>query len=373
MKKINIGMVGFGYMGIMHTMCYENLKYYYNMDVEINMYAVSNTSKKTGFPVGFKKIYNDFRELINDENVDVVDICVPNFMHSEVLIEAIKANKHIYCEKPLTIDFESATKIMDIYRKFNYNKVSRMTFEYRFVPAVMRAKQLIDEGKIGKIINFNFKYYGSEFLDPKRPISWQSTREKSGGGVLYALGTHAVDLIHYLVGDIDEVYASKSTYYKKRTLVGTDKTADVDIEDIINIQLFCKNIMGTLLLSQVAAGSSIDLAFEIYGETGAIKFNHENPNIIYYYSNEDEKFPIGGLCGFKAIETTQKYGEAASFPPPRVNIAWTRYHIASVYDFIDAIAKKHNTHPNIEDGYRVQQVTDAIYKSADEKKSIRVR
>ena len=372
MKNINVGMIGFGYMGKMHTMCYDNIKYYYNTDVNINMYAVSNTSK-ANFPIKFEKVYSDYQGLINDENVDVIDICVPNFLHKEVLIEAIKANKHIYCEKPLAVDIESAHEVMEAYKKYNFNKTSRITFEYRFVPAIMRAKQMIDEGKIGKIIHFNFKYYGSEFIDPNRPISWQSTKEKSGGGVLYALGTHAIDLIHYLIGDIDEVYADKRTHFKKRPLSGTDKIIDVGIEDILNIQLYSGEIMGTLLLSQVAAGSGIDLTFEIYGETGAIKFAHENPNVIYYFNNDDVKSPIGGLSGFKAIETTQKYGGAASFPPPRVNIAWTRYHIASIYDFIDAVCKDRKAYPDIEDGYKVQLVTDAIYRSAEEKKSIMVR
>lgn len=373
MKNINVGMIGFGYMGKMHTMCYDNLKYYYNMDANINMYAVSHPRKSSGFPVKFEKIYTDYKQLINDENVDIVDICVPNYLHREILIEAIKANKHIYCEKPLTLDIESAQEVMEAYKKYGYNKTSRITFEYRFVPAIMRAKQLIDEGSIGNIINFNFKYYGSEFIDPNRPISWQSTKEKSGGGVLYALGTHAIDLIHYLIGDIDEVYANKATYYKKRFLAGTNELADVDIEDIINIQMHCKEKMGTLLLSQVAAGSGIDIAFEIYGEKGTIKFNHENPNFIYYYNNEEEKHPIGGQSGFKAIETAQKYGGAACFPPPRVNISWTRYHIASIFDFIDAVVNDKKVHPDILDGYKVQQVTDAVYKSADQKKIVKVR
>ena len=372
MKKINVGMIGFGYMGKMHTMCYDIMKYYYNTDVNINMYAVSNTSK-TSFPIKFEKVYSDYKSLINDENVDVIDICVPNFLHKEILIEAIKAGKHIYCEKPLAADIESANEVMEAYKKYNYNKTSRITFEYRFVPAIMRAKQIIDEGKIGNIIHFNFKYYGSEFLDPNRPISWQSTKEKSGGGVLYALGTHAIDLIHYLIGDIDEVYADKRTHFKKRPLLGTDKMIDVEIEDILNIQLYSGEKMGTLLLSQVAAGSGIDLTFEIYGEKGAIKFTHENPNVIYYFNNEDEKSPIGGLSGFKAIETTQKYGKAASFPPPRVNIAWTRYHIASIFDFIDAVANNTKAYPDIQDGYKVQLVTDAIYNSAEKKKSITVK
>lgn len=373
MKNINIGLVGFGYMGKMHTMCYDNLKYYYNMgDLSVNMYAVSDPYASSGFPVKFEKVYKDYRELINDKNVDAVDICVPNFLHKDVIVEAIRADKHIYCEKPLCVDLKSAREIMAAYEECHYKRVSRVTFEYRFVPAVMKAKELIDTGMIGNIINFNFKYYGSEFVDPKRPVSWQSTKEKSGGGVLYALGTHAIDLIHHLIGDIDEVYAASQTYYKERPLAGTDTLAKVEIEDILNVQMDCGGRMGTLLLSQVAAGSGIDFTFEIYGEKGAIKFNHENPNVICYYNDTEAKEPIGGQCGFKSIETTQKYGGEATFPPPRVNISWSRYHIASMHCFIDGIARGNPVHPDIIDGYRVQKVTDAIYRSAENKQAVAV-
>ena len=149
----------------------------------------------------------------------------------------------------------------------------------------------------------------------------------------------------------------------RKTFIGNGQNGRCRNEDILNVQLYSGDKMGTLLFSSSA--NQERLTFEIYGEKGAIKFTHENPNVIYYFNNEDEKSPIGGLSGFKAIETTQKYGKAASFPPPRVNIAWTRYHIASIFDFIDAVANNTKAYPDIQDGYKVQLVTDAIYKSAN--------
>ncbi len=367
MKTINIGIIGFGYMGKMHTMCYENLKYYYALDAQINLYAVVSHKFQDELPVKFQVVYDDYHQLIEDDKVDVIDICMPNYMHKEILIEAIKHNKYIYCEKPLTINLKESKKVMEAYKKYNYSRSNRVTFEYRFVPAIIRAKQIIEEGKLGKIVQFNCKYYGSEFLDPNRCISWQSTKEKSGGGVLYALGTHAVDLINYLVGDVAKVYGEKKTYFDKRPVMGHPEIkADVEIEDILNIMLTCKNgAMGTLLLSQVAAGAGVDLSFEIYGEHGAVKFDQSEPNIIKFYDDTEAKSPTGGYCGYKSIETMQKYGGAAVFPPPRVNISWSRYHIASVYDFIKGITEDTITIPNLEDGYKVSCVTDAIYRSCE--------
>ncbi len=366
-KKINVGIVGFGYMGKMHAMCYDNIKYYYNSNVDVNLYGVVTTKKPEELPVKFEKYFSTVDEMLEDGQVDAIDICGPNFGHKEVLLKAIEKKKHIYCEKPLTLDLASANEVMNFVREMKYDKVNRVTFEYRFVPAIMRARQIIGEGGIGKIIHFNFKYYGCEFLDPNRPISWQSTKELSGGGVLYAMGTHSIDLIRYLVGEVKEVFAQKKTHFKRRPLKeDLSRKEKVEIEDIINVQLTCQeDIMGSLLLSQVAAGSGIDFTFEIYGEMGALKFDHTNANVIYYYNQADAKEPTGGYGGFKAIETTQKYGSKAIFPPPRVTIDWSRYHIASIFDFLQGIETGKQVRPDMEDGYRVQRITDAIYKSAD--------
>ena len=139
--KLNIGIIGFGYMGKMHAMCYENIKFYYNADLEVNLYAVVTSKTQEELPVKFEKIYSTYEELLMDENVDVIDICSPNYMHAQVLIKAIEKNKHIYCEKPLSINLESAKMVMEAYKKYNYSKVSRVTFEYRFVPAIIRQKR----------------------------------------------------------------------------------------------------------------------------------------------------------------------------------------------------------------------------------------
>ena len=372
--SLNVGIIGFGYMGRMHSMSYENLKFYYDAIPAVNLYAVSATEAElAALPITVQKHYTYWRELVEDKQVDIVDICAPNNLHAEMICAAIRANKHIYCEKPIAADWESAKQVMSAVRETAYKKTARINFQFRFIPAVLRAKQMIDEGAIGKLVQFNFKYYGSEFIDPNRPISWQSTRAVSGGGVLYALGTHSLDKIRYLVGEVDRVYAVQSTHFKKRPMLGSSQPADVDIEDILNIQLDCNGVPGTLLLSQVAAGAGTDIAFEIYGERGAIKFDHSQPNHIQYFSGEDKKEPIGGYSGWKMIETTQKYGGKATFPPPRVNISVPRYHLASLFDFIDAAAQGKQAYPDLMDGFRVQEITDAIYRSAQEKRPVDVK
>lgn len=365
MKVLKVGIVGFGYMGKMHSLCYSNIPYYYKTDIHPELYAVASSKSPGDIPVAFEKYYATADELVDDPEVDIIDICSPNYMHKDLLLKAIANNKYIYCEKPLAANYSDAEEIMDALRKYGYNKTNRVVFEYRFIPAIIRAKQIIKSGGIGRIINFNFRYYGSEFLDPERPISWQSTKALSGGGVLYALGTHSIDLIRFLIGDISSVFAQKETYFKKRPLKNSPgQFADVGIEDLVNAQMSCvEGAVGTLQLSQVAAGCGTDFTFEIYGEKGALRFNHANANVLQYYSNLEDKSPCGGFDGWKSIETTQKYGGQAVFPPPRVTISWIRYHIASVYDFLCAISEGRDSAPDLKDGYMVSRVTDAIYRS----------
>lgn len=375
MRTLRVGLVGFGYMGKMHSFCYRNLKYYYKFSqpAEVKMYALATTSPEQERPISFEKIYNNYLELLADPQVDIVDICAPNFLHKEILLAAIKANKAIFCEKPLTLNLAEAQEIKKAIEYYHYRKPNRIAFEYRFSPAIQRAKQLIIDGKLGRLIQFNVKYYGSEFLDPGRPISWQSTKTKAGGGVTYALGTHAIDLIHYLIGDIQEVYAVKKTIFQKRPLKGSNQMAQVELEDIMNV--LCQSntgIPGTLLLSQVAAGSGIDFSFEIYGEKGSVKFNQAQPNQLLYFDDTVAKKPHGGFSGYTAIETMQKYDGDAIFPPPRVDISWSRYHIASIYDFVKDVIQETQSHPDLMDAFKVQSVTDAIFTSADEKKIVQI-
>ena len=371
MDTLRIGLIGFGYMGKMHSFCYQNLQYYYRFPhpVKIELYALATTSQGTGLPVEFTKIYHDYRELIQDEKVDVVDICAPNFMHKDILLAAIRANKAIFCEKPLALNLTEAKEVVEAMEASNYRKTNRIAFEYRFSPAVLRAKELIEEGRLGDLIQFNVKYYGSEFLDPKRPISWQSTKDKAGGGVTYALGTHAIDLIEYLVGPVEQVYAFQKTVFKERPIKGTHELGRMELEDIMNVLCQCRgDIPGTLLLSQVAAGAGIDFSFEIYGKKGAVKFNQATPNTLWYFDDTLPKAPHGGYSGYQAIETMQKYDGDAIFPPPRVDISWSRYHMASIYDFVKAVVENRESAPSLWDAFQVQRVTDAIFASAREKK-----
>ncbi len=364
-KELNIAVIGYGYMGKVHTLCYKNLPFYYNLpDTKLNLYAVMDVRREIQKEAGFTKFFNDYEKLLADPKVDVVDICTPNFMHKPILMKAIKANKAIYCEKPLALNLNEAEEIIEVLNKSNSSLIHRIVFEYRFLPAVMKAKELIFGGFIGKIINFNFRYYGSEYIHKNHNLEkWQTNKEKAGAGVLYAMGSHVIDLIHYLIGEIVEVNAWAKIYNNFSDIKYRKET--IEIEDIINAQIKVNNgSIGVLMISQVAAGSGIDLQFEIYGEKGSLKFDHSNPNVLKYFKIDEE------FSGFKEIETMQKYPSPAVFPPPRVNISWIRYHIASQFNLINAVLNNEQARPNLIDGYKVQKVMSKILQSSVEQKNV---
>jgi len=191
-------------------------------------------------------------------------------------------------------------------------------------------------------------------------------KKKAGGGALFDLGSHIIDLIRYLLGDYKAVFATTHTFINERPLPNNPtKKAKVEVDDISFLQLKMQNgALGTLEASRLATGANDDLRIEIHGEKGALYYNHMNPNWLWIYDTRDASEPIGGLRGFKGVETVQRYPKPAVLPGPKFSIGWMRYHIASQYDFVKRIVDGKKGNPSFYDGYKVQEVMEAAYLSA---------
>ena len=203
MKEYGIGMIGFGFMGKAHTYGYKTLPLYYeNLPFRTSLVGVCTAHRKSAEKAkslhGFAFASTDPEEIFSNNDIDIVHICTPNVLHKDMVMRAIKAGKHIYCEKPLTTDYEDAREILSILP--TEGLITQMTFQNRFLPAVMRARQLIAEGRLGRILSFHGAYLHSGSVDPDKPIGWKQDIELSGGGVLLDLGSHVLDLVYYLLG-----------------------------------------------------------------------------------------------------------------------------------------------------------------------------
>lgn len=313
-ETLGIGLIGHGGAGKIHALGYRSLTSYYSpLPVDLRLVGVCASSEITAVKArkehGFEFHCTDYRHLLERDDISLIDCCVPNSLHRDVIIDAIKAGKHVYCEKPLAMNLKEAEEIVKFSRQSTVK--CQIVFNNRFIPAVMRAKQLAEEGALGEIFGFRGAYLHSGYIDPQRPISWRLRRDKAGGGALMDLGTHILDLLRYLLGEFDSVFADTKTIIKRRPSKDGQAVEEVDVDDIAILQLRLKNGggIGTVETTRLATGTNDELRIEVHGSRGGLSFNLMDPNWLYFYDATEEDKLIGGRRGFKRIETVQHYPE----------------------------------------------------------------
>jgi levoglucosan dehydrogenase len=374
-KVYGVGIAGFGFIGKVHSYGYINMPLFYDpVPVKTKLVGVctsrNETAEKAKQQVGFEFCTTEFRELIEHPEIDIINICSPNYLHKDQLIAAIKADKFIYCDKPVTSSYSDAEEVLGVIDETGYSKTNQMTLQNRFFPATIRAKQLMDEEFPGEINSFRACYLHSGNLDRNKPMSWKIDKERNGGGVLFDLGSHILDLLFHLMGEPREVFAETSIIVKQRP-GETDPTKLVDVEsdDLAIMMLKMKNgAIGTVEASKVAMGVNDELRFEIHGDKGAICFNLMEPNWLEVYDSRDDANPIGGMRGFRRIECVQRYPKpAAAFPGPKFSVGWIRSHMACLHNFLVGVAEDKPASPSLADGIRLQNIMQTAYESADKR------
>jgi predicted dehydrogenase len=369
MEKIGIGLLGYGSIGKIHTYCYRQLPLLYPGKLpEIVLEGVCTSSVETADKAardgGFRRGFSDLGELLQQEEVDVVDCCLPNFLHKEALIRAFAAGKHVYCEKPLALDSEEARQVAAAAAEHGVQV--GMTFNFRFVPALMRAKQLIDEGRLGRVYSFRAEYYHTGYQDPNRPMSWRMRKNLSGGGALVDLGSHVIDLVRHLLGEFAAVRGTLQTYIDSRPVSKNSKDREaVTVDDAAWLEVRMRDGgIGTIEVSRFATGALDDLNIEIYGEKAAMMFRLMDANWLYWYDAARPGGSMGGERGWTRLETVQHY-PGATLPPPRSIVGWTRTHAENQYSFLAAVSRGETSQPGVLDGLRCQLIMDAAFRSAD--------
>ncbi len=372
-----VGIIGFGFIGKVHAYGYINIPLFYDpppLRTKLIGVCTSHreTAEKAKEVAGFEFATTDFREIIDRDDIDIVNICTPNRFHREELLAAIESGKHIYCDKPLAFNSTEADEIAE--RLDGYDRVHQMTLQNRFFPATMRAKQLVDEGLLGEPISFRAVYLHSGSVDRDKPLSWKLDKHIGGGGVLYDLGPHVLDLIFHLIGEPREVFAENKILFGERPASDApSKKVKVEAEDLSVLVLKMKNgALGTVECSKIATGINDELRFEIHGTRGGIRFNLMEPNWLEIYDATQPDSPIGGRCGFTKLETVQRYPKPVSFPGPKFSIGWIRSHMACLCNFLSAIADGRSAEPSLFVGAKLQKYMDRMYKSALERKWVDV-
>ncbi|MCP1103685.1 putative dehydrogenase [Aequitasia blattaphilus] len=378
MEKMNIGMVGAGFMAKAHSIAYAGMPMFFwpapAIPVKKIIADVNETlAKEAKEKFAFETYTTNWQDIVNDPSIDVVDICTPNNTHAEIAIAAAKAGKHILCEKPLSL---TPSEAKDMYIAARDNKVTTMVaFNYRRTPAVQLAKKYIDEGALGDILDFRGTYLQDWSADPSSPLSWRFQKDICGSGALGDIGTHVVDMLRFLVGDFARVNARTATYIKDRPIqnagidslgnVKADNTTPrkpVDVDDQCIFMIECKNgAFGSIEATRNAWGRNNYITFEIHGTKGSVYFNYERRDELQVCFADDKS----DRRGFRTVYTgpNHPYGDGL-WPIPALGIGYTETKIVETYDFFKAITENSETSPNFRDGYAIELISDAILTSA---------
>ena len=366
-KHLNIGMVGFGAMGKTHAYSIASLPYFYSpLPFVASVRAICTTSQEKSERIcdelGFARAYTDAYEMIADPEIDIVDICTPNNTHYEIADAALDAGKSVLCEKPFTVNCEQADALAS--KAADKGLVCGVVYNNRHLAAILRAKQLIDQGALGRILSFSFQYNHDSDIDPARFVGWKQDATVCGAGTLFDLGSHAIDLCRHLCGDFTSI--SGKSHIAFDTHVNRDGTlwqtnADEAFYMTATLQ---SGAVGQISVSKLAHGTEDGLRFEIYGTGGALRYSLAECDMLYYMDASKPKLPLGGMSGFTAVPASGRYpSPGGAFPAVKAPQGWLRGHVHGMYLYLDAVASGTHFSPDFSDGARVQRIMAAALQS----------
>ncbi len=364
MSKLKIGLIGYGGIGRVHAAAYRAIPFHYGLPADsIDIAAVATTRDSTALAaaeeIGCQHYSADYRDLLALPEIDAVDICTPNNSHHEIALAAAAAGKHIYCEKPLAMNAEEAAQMTAAVAKAGLK--AQLTFNFRFFPALARAKELMDAGFCGRLFSFRGRYHRSSYIDAAKPMSWRLQREVTGGGALFDLGSHILDLLYYLLGEFSAVNATLDTLIPQRPAApGASQMAPVDVDDIALLQMRTPaGALGSVEISRMGTGATNDVVLEIFGDQGAIRFDLSQPGWLQIYdARESER-----ERGFVKVQAVGKYaGQRA--PDWSMTPGFMRAHAECQYQFIRAIWEDRQPAPSFADGLHIQRVMAAAEASS---------
>ena len=374
---VNVGLIGCGFMGKAHSFGYRNVNEMWDPPVKVRMKCIAGTEpedvvKATAESYGWEEYETDWRAMIQRDDIDVVDISTPNFVHVEEAIAAAEAGKDIVCEKPLANDLEGAQKMVNAVEKAGVKALCGFT--YRQAPAVQLAKQMIESGELGEIYHIRGFYLQDWIMDPEFPLVWRLKKEYAGSGALGDLGAHVTDMALYLVGDVARVSGTMETFVKERPLESseggtalTDRQAseekgEVTVDDaVIWCARFDNGALGTFEASRFAGGRKNYHGWEINGSKGTIGWNFEDMNYLEYWKEGE-----GCRQGYrKVLATHPDTPNWGAWWPDGHIIGYGECFVNEMKEMLTAIAEDRQPEPSFRDGLKCQAVLEAVVASSE--------
>ena len=385
MSGTRIAIIGAGMIGAAHAAGYrQHLARFPGLGLRLGIVCDANEAQATSLAstYGFEATASDWRKVIDDPEVGIVSICLPNFLHTEVTQTALKGGKNVLCEKPLALRAEEARETWLLAREAGVT--SGTVFNYRRIPAVSDIARRVAAGELGAPVQILIQYQCDYAADPLLPHSWRYEFERAGPGALLDVGTHAVDLARFIMGNIAEVIGAVATisiperFLPKGATTGhghvelSDRKAKVENDDVMSALLrFANGAQGFMTASRVAVGTGNRVQVEVYGTKGTARFSNETPSHFdLAILGERGPAPFQRMLN---RPSSPYVAELAAVPHDLVPIGYAESFGFMIHEFLQAVAEgKPFTNGSIEDGYRAAQVLDAIQKASVTNSTVKV-
>jgi predicted dehydrogenase len=375
-KPLNVGMIGYGFMGRAHSNAYTKVNHFFDLAHRPVLKAVcarsADKAKAFADKWGYESVETDWRKLIARKDIDLIDICTPNNTHAEIARAAAEAGKMILCEKPLAMNGPEGLQMVEAVEKA---RVPNMVwYNYRRVPAVTLAKQLIDEGRLGRIFHYRAKFLQDWTINPELPQGgaalWRLDAAAAGSGVTGDLLAHCIDTALWLNGQLDSVNAMTETFVKERKHNLTGKVEKVGIDDAaIFMGRFHNGSLASFESTRYARGHKALYTFEINGENASIFWDLHDLHRLQYFDHRDQ----GVVRGWRSIHVTDSdHPYMGNWWVPGLQIGYEHSFVHQVADFLKGVETGKPAMPDFRDAYRTQLVLDAILASAREQKWVTV-
>lgn len=350
-KQLNIAMVGNGFIARAHSNAFNQVGRFFDVpfDLKLKFICGRNQVKLDAFARqwGWAETSTEWQAVVVRQDIDVVDIAVPNALHAPIALAALKAGKIVLCEKPLAMSVAEAQEMAAAARQLP----NLVWFNYRRVPAVAFAKQLIAEGRLGHIYHYRSHYFNQSGVDPAKGQTWRYRRDDAGSGAIGDLLSHSLDMAVYLNSDIAELTASKHTFVPGR-----------EVDDAVSvITRFTNASLGTFEASRFGVGRRNGIGFEIYGSKSNVTFDLEDMNRLHFFDATDP----ANLQGDRNILVTgPDHPYSSIFWKPGHLIGYEHTFIATLGDFLQCLARGETFHPNFNDAAKIQALLKAVERSA---------
>lgn len=379
-ERIGIAMVGYSFMGKAHSQAWRNVHRFFSLPLEPTMKVVvgrnAEAVEAAAETLGWEESSTDWRTTIQRDDIGLVDICTPGDSHAEIAIEALKAGKHVLCEKPMANSVEQAQVMTDVAQDA-WNRsgaIAMVGFTYRRIPAIQLARKLVADGRIGRIYHVRAQYLQDWIADPGAPLSWRLDKSKAGSGALGDIGAHIVDLTQFITGEtIQKVSGVLRTFVDERPvqtafsgLKGTagEEMGPVTVDDAaVFMADFSGGALGTFEATRFAYGRKNAIRIEINGSKGSLAFDFEDMNLLHYFDATEPP----ATAGFRRIVVTEPEHEYVEAWWPAGHLLGYEHAFSNqAADLLTGIANRELVPPTFADGLQVQKVLAAVETSSSE-------